>query len=54
VGLGDDEGVKKEELKIEKDDVGIKVEADLEEQGEVEIYTVAGTPSADVKTERDE
>jgi endonuclease-3 len=54
VELDDGEGIKKEELKIEKDDVGIKVEADLEEQGEVQMYAVAGAPLADVKTEGDE
>ena len=54
VELEDGGGVKKEELKVEKDDVGIKVEADLEEQGEVEMYAVSGAPSADVKTEGDE
>jgi endonuclease-3 len=41
VELDDGEGVKKEELKVEKDDVGIKVEADLEEHGEVQMYAVA-------------
>ena len=50
----DDVGDVKEELKIEKDDVGIKVEADLEEQGEVQMYAVAGAPLTDVKTEGDE
>jgi endonuclease-3 len=54
VELEDGGGVKKEDLKIEKDDVGIKVEADLEEQGEVEMYAVAGAPLAGVKTEGDE
>jgi endonuclease-3 len=48
------EDVKKEEAKIEKDDVGIKIEADLEEQGEVQMYAVAGAPLADVKTEEEE
>jgi endonuclease-3 len=54
VELDDGGDVKKEELKIEKDDVGIKVEADLEEQGEVQMYAVAGAPLTDVKTEGDE
>jgi endonuclease-3 len=54
VELEDGDGVKEEELKIEKDDVGIKVEADLEDQGEVQMCAVAGAPLADVKTEVDE
>jgi endonuclease-3 len=51
--------VKKVEVELDdggdvKKDVGIKVEADLEEQGEVQMYAVAGAPLTDVKTEGDE
>ena len=47
VEVEDGGDVKEEDLKIEKDDVGVKVEADLEEQGEVEMYAIAGAPLVD-------
>lgn len=40
--------VKEEEVKIEKDDVGIKIEADLEDEGKVEIQDIAGVPDSDI------
>jgi hypothetical protein len=42
----DDGVVKEEEVKVEKDDAGIKIEADLEDEGKVEIQTIAGAPGA--------
>lgn len=54
VELDNGAGVKKEGLKIEKDDVGIKIEGDLEEQGEVEMYADAGRPLVNAKIEADE
>ncbi|KAL1585563.1 Endonuclease III-like protein [Cladosporium halotolerans] len=36
--------VKKEDIKIENDDVGIKVEADIEGEGKVELQSIAGAP----------
>jgi endonuclease-3 len=40
----EDRAVKEEEVKVEKDDVGIKIEADLDDEGQVEIQAVAGAP----------
>ena len=56
VEVDDGGDVKEEEVKIEKDDVGIKIEADLEDQGEVQMYAAASDaePLADVKTERND
>lgn len=45
----EDGAVKKEEVKIEKDDVGIKIEADLEDEGKVKIHAIAGAPDTDIK-----
>lgn len=42
--------VKEEEVKVEKDDVGIKVEADLEDEGKVELQSIAGAPLPGAET----
>ena len=47
----EDGAVKEEEAKIEKDDVGIKIEADLEDEGRVDIQAIAGAPGIDIKSE---
>jgi endonuclease-3 len=47
---GDDGVVKEEEVKVEKDDMGIKIEADLEDGGKVDIQTIAGAHAASANT----
>jgi hypothetical protein len=42
--------VKEEEVKVEKDDMGIKIEADLEDGGKVDIQTIAGAHAASANT----
>lgn len=42
--------VKEEDVKVERDDVGIKVEADLEDEGKVEVQTIAAAPLPDDET----
>jgi endonuclease-3 len=49
----DDGVVKEEEVKVEKDDVGIKIEADLEDEGKVEIQSIAGAPGAHAESADD-
>jgi hypothetical protein len=49
----DDGDVKEEEVKVEKDDVGIKIEADLEDEGKVEIQSIAGAPGAHAESADD-
>jgi hypothetical protein len=46
--------VKEEEVKVEKDDVGIKIEADLEDEGKVEIQAITGAPDADIESANNE
>lgn len=50
----EDGAVKEEEVKVEKDDVGIKIEADLEDEGRVDIQALAGAPVTDIKPEINE
>jgi endonuclease-3 len=50
----EDGAVKEEEVKIAKDDVGIKIEADLEDEGRVDIQALAGAFVTDIKPEINE
>jgi endonuclease-3 len=50
----EDGAVKEEEVDIEKDDIGIKIEADLEDEGRVDIQALAGAPVEDIKPEINE
>lgn len=50
----EDGAVKEEEVKVERDDVGIKIEAELEDEGRVEIQAIADAPGMDIKPVADE